>query len=90
MTSSVTDTNKKQYPLNGIFLAESIAYQANITINVPGYKEKVYLGVYQVCLMMLFCNTLVHDVINLLYYKILAKQRHKSNTELSKGYWKVE
>ena len=23
---------------------ESIVYQANITENIPGYKEKVYLG----------------------------------------------
>ena len=34
-------TNKKQYPLNGQSLTESIVYQANITANVPGYKEKV-------------------------------------------------
>ena len=36
-------TNKKQCPLNGQCLTESIVYQANITANIPGYKEKVYL-----------------------------------------------
>ena len=38
-------TNKKQCPLNRQCLTESIVYQANITANIPGYKEKVYLGV---------------------------------------------
>ena len=34
-------TNKKQWSLNGQCLTESIVYQANITANIPGYKEKV-------------------------------------------------
>ena len=38
-------TNKKQCPLNGQCLTESIVYQPNITADIPGYKEKVYLGV---------------------------------------------
>ena len=38
--------NKKQCPLNGQCLTESIVYQANITANIPGYKEKVYLGLF--------------------------------------------
>ena len=38
-------TNKKQSPLNGQYLTESIVYQANIMANIPGYKEKVYLAV---------------------------------------------
>ena len=33
-------TNKKQCPLNGQCLIETIVYQANITANLPGYKEK--------------------------------------------------
>ena len=37
--------NKKQCLLNGQCLTESIVYQANIMANIPGYKEKVYLGV---------------------------------------------
>ena len=37
--------NKKQCPLNGQCLTENIIYQAYITENIPGYKEKVYLGV---------------------------------------------
>ena len=46
-------TNKKQCPLNGQCLTNSIVYQANITANIPGYKEKVYIGVskttYKLC-----------------------------------------
>ena len=38
-------THIKQYPLNGQCLTESIVYQVNIIANIPGYKEKVYLGV---------------------------------------------
>ena len=38
-------TNKKPCPLNGQCLTESIVYQATITANIPGYKEKVYVGV---------------------------------------------
>ena len=37
-------TKKKQCPLNGQGLTESIVYQTNITANIPGCKEKVYLG----------------------------------------------
>ena len=32
-------------PLKGQCLTESIVYQANITANIPGYKEEIYLGV---------------------------------------------
>ena len=35
--------NKKQCPLNGQCLTESIVYQAYITENIPGYKEKFTL-----------------------------------------------
>ena len=38
-------TNKKQYLLNGECLTESIVHQPKFMANVPGYKEKVYLGV---------------------------------------------
>ena len=34
-----------QCPLNGQCLTESIVYEANMTVNIPRYKEKVYLGV---------------------------------------------
>ena len=37
-------TNIKQCFLNGQCLIESIVCQANITANIPGYKEKVRLG----------------------------------------------
>ena len=40
-------TKKKQCPLNGQDLTENIVFQTNITANIPGYKEKVYLGVSQ-------------------------------------------
>ena len=46
-------TNKKQCPLSRQCLTESIVYQANTMSNIPGYKEKVYLGVskttFKVC-----------------------------------------
>ena len=44
-TQLCNSANKKQCPLNRQCLTESIVYQANITANIPGYKEKVYLGV---------------------------------------------
>ena len=37
-------TNKKQCLLDGQYLTDSIVYQAKIKANIPGYKEKVYLG----------------------------------------------
>lgn len=41
-------TNKKQWQtLNGQSLTESIFYQANITANNTGYKEKVYFRVFE-------------------------------------------
>ena len=36
--------NKKQCPLDGQCLAESVVYQANITTNIPGYKKKFTLA----------------------------------------------
>ena len=33
-------TNKKQCPLKGQGITKSIVCQANITANIPGYKEK--------------------------------------------------
>ena len=54
-------TNKKQCPLNGQCLTESIAYQANITANIPGYKEKSTL-VYPIA-MITTKNCLLNNVI---------------------------
>ena len=39
------NTFKHQCPLNRHCLTESIVYEANITANIPGHKEKIYLGV---------------------------------------------
>ena len=43
-------TNKKQCHLNGQCLTASIFYQTNIKVNIPGYKEKAYLGVSETSL----------------------------------------
>ena len=69
-------TNKKQCPLNGQCLTDSIVYLANITANIPGYKEKVYLGVSETTFKVRYgkCK------------KSFTKQRHKNDTELSNDY----
>ena len=72
--------NKKQCPLNGQCLTASIIYQANITANIPGYIEKVYLDVSETTFKVCYGN----------HKKSLTKQRHKNDTELSKEYWKVK
>ena len=72
-------TNKKQCPLKGQFLSESIVYQANITVNIPGYKEKVYIGVSET----------TFKVRNRNHKESFQKQHHKNNTELSEEYWTV-
>ena len=49
--------NKKQCPLNWqCFFTESIVYQANITANIPGYKEKVYLGISETTFKVRYGN----------------------------------
>ena len=73
--SSVTIQIKKQCPLNGQCLTESIFYQANITANISDYKETIYLGVSQVR----YGN-----------HKKSFIKRPKNDTELSKEYWKVK
>ena len=70
--------NKKQCPLNGQCITESIVCQANITVNIRGYKEKVYLRVPETILKVRYGN----------HKKSFTKQRHKNDTELSKDYWK--
>ena len=65
--------NKKQCPLNGQCLTESIVYQANITANIPGYKEKVYLGASETTFKVRYGN----------HKKWFTKQHHKNDMELS-------
>ena len=67
-------------PLNRQRLTESIVYQANITANIPGYKEKVYLGVSETTFKIGYGN----------HKKWFTKQHHKSDMELSKEYWQVK
>ena len=56
-------------PLNGQCLIESIVYQANITGNIPGYKEKVYLSVSETTFKVYYGN---HKK------SFTKKQRHKN------------
>ena len=49
-------TNKKQYLLNGQCLTESIVLQAKFMANIPGYKEKVYLGVSETTFKVRYGN----------------------------------
>ena len=69
-------TNKKQRLLDGQYLTESIVYQAKIKANIPGYKEKVYLGLSKTTFKIRYGNN----------KKLFPKQHHKNNTELSKEY----
>ena len=74
-------TNKKQYLLNGQCLTESIVLQAKFMANIPGYKEKVYLGVSETTFKVRYGNQ----------KKSFTKQRQKKkDTELSKEYWKIK
>ena len=66
-------TNKKQCPLNGLCLTESIVYQASITANIPGYKEKFFLGISDATFKARYGN----------HKKWFTKQHHKNDTELS-------
>ena len=43
-------------PLNGQCYTESIIYQVNITANISGYKEKVYLGVSETTFKVRYGN----------------------------------
>ena len=70
-------TNKMQCPLNRQCLTESTVYQANIKANIPGYKEKVYIGVSKTTFKVCF-------------YVAFTKQRRKKDKKLSKEYWKVK
>ena len=73
-------TNKKLCPLKGQCLTESIVCQANITVNILGYKEKVYLGISEATFKVSCGN----------HKKLFTKQHHKNDTELSIEYWKVK
>ena len=73
-------TNKKQCSLNGKSLTENIVYQANVTANIPGNKENVYLGVSKTTYDIRYGN----------HKKLFTKQRPKNDTELSKEYWNVK
>ena len=71
--------NKKQCPLNRQCLTESIVYQANITANILGYKEKVYPGISKTTFKVCYVNN-----------KQSFTKQHKNDMELSKEYWKVK
>ena len=55
---------------------ESIVYQENITENIPGYKEKVYLRLSETTFKVRYGNN----------KKSFTKQHHKNDTEISKEY----
>ena len=48
--------------------------------NIPGYKEKVYLGVYKTTFKVCYGN----------HKKSFTKQHPKNDTELTKEYWTVK
>ena len=73
-------TNKKQCSLNGKCLTKSIVQQVNITANIPGYKEKVYLGASETTFKVRYGN----------HKKLFTKQHRVNDTELCKEYWKVK
>ena len=59
----------------GKVLLRVLVYQANITANIAGYKEKVYLDVSKTTFKVPYDN----------HKKSFTKQRHKNDTQLSKG-----
>ena len=59
---------------------KAVFYQANITANIPGHKEKVYLGVSQTTFKVRYGN----------HKKSFTKQHHKNDTQLSREYLKVK
>ena len=71
-------TNKKQCPLNGECLTDSIAYQANITANIPGYKEKIFLGVSETTLKFAI-------VTRKIVYKTTSYKRYGIIQDVLKG-----
>ena len=54
--TSATLQIKSSILLNGQCFAESIVYQANITVNILDYKEKVYLGVSKTTFKVCYVN----------------------------------
>ena len=68
-------TNKNQCPLNRKCLTESIVYQVNISAIIPGYRDKVYLGLSETTFKVCYGN---------------HKKTVYKTTELSKEYWKVK
>ena len=63
--------NKKQCPLNRQWLTDSIFYPANITENIPGYKEKNYLSVSETKIKV--CNG---------NHKKLFTKQHKNDNRI--------
>ena len=59
---------------------KAVFYQANITANIPGHKEKVYLGVSETTFKVRYGN----------HKKSFTKQHHKNDTQLSREYLKVK
>ena len=79
-TQLCNSINKKQWLLNRQCLIQSIVYQANITANIPGFKEKVYLSISKTTFKVCYVN----------HKQSFTKQHHKNDTELSKDYWKIK
>ena len=77
-TQLCNSTKEKQCLLYGQCLTNSIAYQDNITANIPGYRKEVYFGLSETTFKCCYGN----------HIKSFAKQRHKNDTKLSKEYWK--
>ena len=71
------------------YFTESIFYQADITANILDYKKKVYLGVSETTFNVRNGNHNGNNSNNG-YLNVtmvtFTKQRHKSDTELSKDY----
>ena len=82
-------SNKNQCPLNGQCLTESIIYQANITANIPGYKEKVHLGISETIFKVYKKNRLQNKIIKTIRSYLREYWKVKQQNGISRIKWKV-
>ena len=88
-TQSCSCTNKKQCPLNGQCHNERLIYHANITADIPGYKDKNYLAVFETILkfaMVTKKNCLQNNVIKTIqnHPRSIGKVKRQNETSIIK------
>ena len=72
--------NKNNCPLDNKCLTTNLIYQAKITSNIPNYQHKIYYGTSEGTFKVRYAN----------HKKSLNIERYKTDTELSKEYWRLK